>query len=105
MLYDKRLRRGFLYDKLRNLNRNRTQCLSDDEHGDEEGPENSETSLLSYLRTCVVKDQLNELKKKLTESVTIRRKHLRKGMVEIKSMFPFYFADPRLVCILIIDVH
>lgn len=58
-----------------------------------------EKDLLSFLKTCVVKNDLSELKKKLTESVSIRRKFLQKPMAEIQEMFPFYFADPRLVII------
>lgn len=102
MLYNKRLRKGFLYDKLRYLDRSRKQHPNVEDDVDEESsqtPESTEADLLSYLKTCVVKNQSNELKQKLTESVSVRWKYLKRGMVEIKLMFPFYFADPRLVSI------
>lgn len=65
----------------------------------ENEPDIDENNLLEFLKTCVVKNDLPDLKKKLTESVSIRRKYLQKSMTEIQEMFPFYFADPRLVCI------
>lgn len=91
MLYNNRLRRGFLYDKLRNRSRKQ------DSNEQAENRELNEQDLLTFFKTCVVKNELNELKDKLTESVAFRRKLLRKEMADIKTMFPFYFADPRLV--------
>lgn len=57
----------------------------------------TEIELLNYLKTYVVKNGLIELKKKLTETVDIRCNLLKKENIEIKSVFPFYFVEPRLV--------
>lgn len=59
MLYNKRLRKGFLYDELRYLDRNRKKQSNVEEDVEEGGqlnaPESTEANLLSYLKTCVVK--------------------------------------------------
>lgn len=73
--------------------------LTDSEIHPGANPEIDETNLLEFLKTCVVKNDLPDIKKKLTESVSIRHKFLQKPMAEIQEMFPFYFADPRLVSI------
>lgn len=97
MLYNKKLRRGFLYDKLRNLERNKKQRDHAEDNNNAENQFDPEAGLLTFFKTCVVKNDQEELKKKLTGSVAFRRYLLRKNMIEIKSKFPFYFADPRLV--------
>lgn len=58
---------------------------------------NNENELLSYLKTYVVKDGTAELKEKLFETVETRRNLLRKNVIQIKTMFPFYFFDASLV--------
>lgn len=98
MLYDRKHRRGFLYDKLRNIERKQGvnfEKIVAEENGT--AIEINEVDLISYLRTYVVKNGLDELERKLTETVHIRRKLLEKETIEIKTMFPFYFAEPRLV--------
>lgn len=63
----------------------------------DDNPAIDENDLLDFLKRCTVKNDLIDIKKKLTESVSIRKKFLRKSMAEIQEIFPFYFADPRLV--------
>lgn len=103
LLYNKTLRRGFLHDKLKNVSKkqggNIDDIVNDGETHPGASPEIDEIVLLEFLKTCVVKNDLPDIKKKLTESVSIRRKFLQKPMAEIQEMFPFYFADPRLVSI------
>lgn len=105
LLYNKKLRRGFLYDKLRNNERNQKkgQETRNNNQIDFAGAANAEavtndtTELLLYLKTYVVRNGTTDLKRKLAKSVEIRRSLLQKDISEIKIMFPFYFVDPRLV--------
>lgn len=103
MLYNKKLRRGFLYDKLRNDERSKKQCDANngsdnvEDIGTADIPTSDESELLTYLKTYVVKNGVTDLKRKLAESVDVRRNLLHKDISEIKKMFPFYFADPLIV--------
>lgn len=80
-------------------NGNPNDIVNDEENHLDTNSGIDENNLLQFLKTCVVKNDSPEIKKKLTESVSIRRKFLRKPMAKIMEMFPFYFADPRMVSI------
>lgn len=89
LLYNKKLRRGFLYDKLRNDERNKNQCqqkngpVNVEDDVTEESATNDMDELLTYLKTYVVKNGVTDLKQKLADSVEIRRKWLHKDISEI----------------------
>lgn len=102
MLYNKKLRRGFLYDKLRNdewskKHHAKNDPVNDEDIATEDSPTNDVSELLNYLKTYVVKNGITDLKRKLAESVEMRRSLLHKDISEIKIIFPFYFADPCIV--------
>lgn len=107
LLYNPKRRRGFLFDKLRNMDRNK-QVAAKTKRKKSANRNNSlneslnsseydENELLSYFKTYVVKNGVDELKEKLLETIEMRRNLLLTNVTQIKAMFPFYFVDASLV--------
>lgn len=71
MLYDVTTRRGFLYDKMRNMVR--ANAAADNEiNRNEVGSNNSDIDdLILYFKSCVVKDNIAELRQLLKIEFTI----------------------------------
>lgn len=61
-----------------------------------EGESNS-NELMQFFKNCVVDQQKDELKMKMTECVEYRRQILANPPEPIHKMFGFYFVDPELV--------
>lgn len=107
LLYNPKLRRGFLFDKLRNMGRSkqsRQRKSKQSKSGNLNSlnfsvdlPECDENELLSFLKTYVIKNGTDALKEKLLQTIETRRNWLQTNVIQIKTMFPFYFVDARVV--------
>lgn len=58
-----------------------------------------ELEYLLYFRTCLVDRDIEILKIKLTQSIQMREKLIKKKDTQFHKMFPFYFIQPTLVCL------
>lgn len=113
LLYNPKRRRGFFYDKLRNMERNhntahkqktKNRANSNNSINESVGQsEIDENEILSFFKSYVVKNGTDELKQKLLETIEMRRKLMETNVMQIKSKFPFYFVDARLVKIHILN--
>lgn len=58
-------------------------------------PEND----LQFLKTCVVKNvDRNVILAKLKSTQKLRESLMRDENIDLRTSFPFFFAEPRLVC-------
>lgn len=57
----------------------------------------NEEELKKFFKYCVVKNDKEKLKQKLRESVSLRRKLIKKDDIELKDFWLFYLMDTELV--------
>lgn len=93
---------GYLYENLRNRARKKCRLHDENGNGNGDGCENLEEEsnfdeLMQFFKNCVVAQQKDELKMKLTECVEYCRRILANTPEPIYKMFGFYFVDPELV--------
>lgn len=56
-----------------------------------------ELQMLLYFKTCSIEKDIDILKIKLNQSVSLREKVIRKRETKFAESFPFYFVAPDLV--------
>lgn len=59
--------------------------------------EDQQTELILFFKTCVVHNDMQELKAKMKETVNFRRSLILKKETRFPELFPFYFVDSELV--------
>lgn len=100
MLYNANAQTGFLFDKLRNIQRKNNQIpIQHDTIPEEYVPidADDEANLIQYFKNCVIRNELNDLKEKLRSTINYRRELLLNPPEPIHKMFGFYFVSPELV--------
>lgn len=58
-----------------------------------------EVAFLLFFKTCIVERDVDELKKRLEQSIDMRQNLINKKETEFHKVFPFYFVEPSLVSI------
>lgn len=66
-----------------------------------EPDEIDELSYLLYFKTCIVRQERDILKIKLSKTIEMREALIKKRETEFHKAFPFYFIDPSLVILFI----
>lgn len=108
LLYDNAKRKGALYQKIvyskakeRRVQLNEQHVPSDPQLPIEMNQldETQMEELILFFKTCVVRNSMTELKSKLKETVSARRKLISAKETRFPELFPFYFVDCNLVSI------
>lgn len=64
---------------------------------------NKQQEDLDFLKTCVVNDVSRDvLILKLNSTRELRDKIMKDEGTDIRECFPFFFADPKLVCLIVL---
>lgn len=72
------------------------------ENNNDDGHEDDaidEVAFLLFFKTCIVERDLDELKKRLEQSIDMRHNLIKRKDTEFHKVFPFYFVEPSLVSI------
>lgn len=56
-----------------------------------------EVAFSLFFKTCIVERDLDELKKRLEQSIDMRQNLINNIDTEFHKVFPFYFVEPSLV--------
>lgn len=107
MVYNSASGTGYLYNTLRyRMQRMKpdsvTPLMDEMENlsldGDRSMSEDEKNGLLMFFRSCNLRTEKDELITTLKRTIAFRRMLLQDEKKPIIEMFPFYFAEPTLVC-------
>lgn len=108
MIYNNATGSGFFLNTLRyRINKTKQHVQSEvpvDEMNDlslNDSPltENERNELLIFFRSCNLRSEKDELINTMKKTIDFRRELLQDEKTQIMQSFPFYFADPNLVCL------
>lgn len=113
-LIDIKKKKGAIYNKIAykkykkpiQQNKNHLQSSGNDDMIENEQSDDGidELEFLLYFKTCLVDRDIEILKIKLSQSIEMREKLIKKKDTVFHKMFPFYFIQPTLVSFLSLNI-
>lgn len=93
-------KRGFLYDALKNMKRQKRKAANslEEEHTDEEKlTTKEEDEAMKFFKRCVLPLDRKNVEEKMKQTKSFRRRLILNEHQKYKEIWDFYFVDPDLV--------